>query len=205
MRSVCVVTSKSSAYYALVSRLRRAELPFESLLPDSETEGCEVILTTAEESIQFGDRAISLEELDENPGVFKGQVLARLDGKREPMLIGIDPGKRTGLAVFLGRTRLASSAFVSVHALRLRIGSFARKVPSEEVVIRIGDGNRALALRLAEAIEDDVPNATIEVVDEKGTSYRSPKMKGVPGDAAAASKIAFRKGVVVNRTPRSRV
>ncbi|HZW84350.1 MAG TPA: hypothetical protein VFE91_00405 [Nitrososphaerales archaeon] len=204
MRRVCVVTSKSGAYYSLVSRLRRAEVPFESLLPDSDVEECEVILTTAEEAVLFGDRAITLEELDENPGVFKGQILARLGSKREPILIGVDPGKRTGLAVFLGKTRLASSAFVSVHALRLRVGSFARKVPSESVVIRIGDGNRALALRLAEAIEEEVPDATIEVVDEKGTSYRSPKMKGVQGDAAAASKIAFRRGVVVNRTPRSR-
>lgn len=206
MSRICVVTSKSRSYYAIVSRLRRAELRFESLVPESDAGECELVLTTAEEAPQFGERALVLEDLDENPGVFKGQVVSRLSPNSEPLLVGIDPGKRIGLAVFLGRTRLAFSTFVSIPALRSRIGAFARKVPAEGVVVRIGDGNRALAYRIAELLEYEVPQAAIEVVDEKGTSYRNPKMKGVQGDAAAASKIAFRKGEVVSHpTPRSRM
>ncbi len=199
MNRICVVTSKAGAYYALVSRLRRAGLPFSSLLPGSDFGECELVLTTAEEAGQFGGRALALEELDENPGVFKGQVMARL-AEGQVVLVGVDPGKRTGLAVFYGQTKLAFSTFNSTGAVCSRVGDFARGIPSSRVVVRVGDGNRQMAGRLVEGLRRAVPRATIEVVDESGTSAGSSKMKGVQRDQVAAAKIAFRKGEVVSRT-----
>lgn len=199
MNRICVVTSKAGAYYALVSRLRRAGLPFSSLLPESDFRECELVLTTAEEAGQFGGRALALEELDENPGVFKGQVMARL-AEGQVVLVGVDPGKRTGLAVFYGQTKLAFSTFNSTGAVCSRVGDFARGIPSNRVVVRVGDGNRQMAGRLVEGLRRAVPRATIEVVDESGTSAGSSKMKGVQRDQVAAAKIAFRKGEVVSRT-----
>lgn len=198
MDRVCVATSKASAYYVLVSRLRRAGLPFTSILPDSDFGDCELVLTTAEEAGQFGGRALALEELDENPGVFKGQVVSRLRGKEDVVLIGIDPGKRTGLAVFYGETRLAFSTFDSAGAVYSRIGAFARGIPWSQLLVRVGNGNRSMAARLVEGLKKEVPEATIEVVDESGTSSRSSKMKGVQRDQVSAAKIAFRKGEVVS-------
>ena len=204
MRRVCVVTSRAGAYYALVSRLRRAELPFESLLPESDFEECELVLTTAEESSRFGERALALEDLDENPAVFKGQVISRLSGE-DVLLIGVDPGKRIGLAVFYGRTRLAFNTFESPAALSARVEAFARRVPFRRLVVRIGDGSRATAARLAYLIESQVPEATVELVDESGTSARTPRMKGVQSDAIAAARIAFRRGEVISHgSPRIR-
>ena len=206
MSRICVVTSKSRAYYALVSRLRRAGLPFQSLLPDSDVKDCELVLTTVEEAPKFGDMALSMEELDENVGVFKGQVVSWLQGYDDVLLVGIDPGKRNGLAVFYGRTKLAFNTFDSVPELCARVGEFARRVPALGTLVRIGDGNRAIALKLAESIGKEVPKAKIEIVDESGTSVRSAKMKGVQKDAGAAAKIAFRRGDVVShagpRTPK---
>jgi hypothetical protein len=54
-----------------------------------------------------------------------------------------------------------------------------------------------MASRLVDGLRREVPEATIEVVDESGTSTRSSKMKGVQRDQVAAAKIAFRKGEVV--------
>jgi len=202
---ICVVTSKSRAYYALVSRLRRAGLPFQSLLPDSDVKDCELVLTTVEEAPKFGDMALSMEELDENVGVFKGQVVSWLQGYDDVLLVGIDPGKRNGLAVFYGRTKLAFNTFDSVPELCARVGEFARRVPALGTLVRIGDGNRAIALKLAESIGKEVPKAKIEIVDESGTSVRSAKMKGVQKDAGAAAKIAFRRGEVMSHVgPRTR-
>jgi hypothetical protein len=194
---ICVATSKARAYYALVSRLRRAELPFSSLLPDSDFSNCELVLTTAEEAERFGGRALALENLDENPGIFKGQITSRLARGGEVILVGIDPGKRTGLAVFYGRTKLAFSTFDSVGALASRVGEFARGIPSEKVLVRVGNGNMAMAMRVADALKKEVAGATIELVDEAGTSVASSLMKGVQRDQVAAARIAFRKGVVV--------
>jgi len=200
---ICVATSKSRAYYALVSRLRRAGLPFSSILPDSDAGGCDVVLTTEDESDQFGARALVLERLDENPGIFKGQIVSRLGGEDDTILVGVDPGKRIGLAVFYGRTRLSFSTFESITAVSHRVGGFARAVPAGLVLIRVGNGNRSLATRLVDAFEREVPNAVVELVDESGTSVRTAKMKGIQKDQVAAAKIAFRKGDVVSQVTRN--
>ena len=193
-----MVTVKARAYYALVSRLRRAGLPFSSALPDSEFGDCDLILTTADEADQFGSKAMALEELDENPGIFKGQVVSRLSGNGDVILVGVDPGKRTGLAVFYGQTKLAFNTFDSTSAVCSRIGAFAKGVPSNRLLVRVGNGNKPLASRLVDGLRKEVPAAIIEMVDESGTSARSSKMKGVQRDQVAAAKIAFRKGEVVS-------
>jgi hypothetical protein len=196
---ICVATSRARAYYALVSRLRRAGLPFSSVLPDSDQGDCELVLTTAAEAAQFGRRGLTLEELDENPGIFKGQVLSRLTGE-QVLLVGVDPGKRTGLAVFYGQTKLAFNTFNSAGAVCSRVGAFARGVPSSSLLVRVGNGNRLMTAKLVDGLSREVPGATVEVVDESGTSAGSSKMRGVERDQVAAAKIAFRKGVVVSRT-----
>jgi len=202
---ICVATSKARAYYALVSRLKRAGLPFSSALPGSDFRDWDLVLTTAEEAGGLGEKALALEELDENPGIFRGQVISRLSGESEVILVGVDPGKRTGMAVFYGQTKLASSTFDSVGTICSRIGAFARGIPSSRVLIRVGNGNGPMVSKLVDGLRREVPDATIEVVDESGTSTRSPKMRGVQRDQVAAARIAFRKGDVVSRgTTRTR-
>jgi hypothetical protein len=207
LNRICVATAKARAYYALVSRLRRAELPFSSLFPGSDFGDCDLVLTTADEAKLFGEKsiALALENLDENPGIFKGQIVSRLGGGGGVILVGVDPGKRTGLAVFYGQTKLAFNTFDSAGAVCLRIGAFARSVPAGRLLVRVGNGNRSMATRLVDGLKLEVPGATIEVVDEAGTSTGSSKMKGVQRDQVAAAKIAFRKGEVVSHgTPRTR-
>jgi hypothetical protein len=202
---ICVGTSKSRTYYALVSRLRRAGLPFSSILPDSDFRECGLVLTSADEAWQFGERALALEDLAENPGIFKGQIVSRLMGNEDVILVGVDPGKRTGLAIFYGQTKLAFNTFDSSGAVFSRVGAFAREVPSSRLLVRVGNGNRSMAAKMVDGLRKEVPSATIEVVDESGTSTRSPRMKGVQRDQVSAAKIAFRKGEVVSRgTTRTR-
>jgi hypothetical protein len=201
---ICVVTSESWAYYALVSRLRRADLPFASLVPGSEFSDCQLVLTSSEEADIFGDKAVAVEDLDENPEVFKGQILSRMNNGSDVVLVGVDPGKRTGLAVFYGDTRLAFNTFDSMDALSARILSFAEGLPDVRFVVRIGNGNQVVASRLASDLQRLVPRAAVEVVDESGTSARTPKMRGVSTDEGAAARIAFRKGELISSKPRSR-
>lgn len=204
MSRICVATSKARAYYALVSRLRRAGLPFSSVIPESEFGECDIVLTTEDEAERFGGKALALERLDENPGIFKGQVVSRLGGEEDVILVGVDPGKRTGVAVFYGRTKLSSNTVQSAAAVCSRIGAYARAMPASRVVVRIGNGNRALAAKLVDGFRKEVPGAALELVDESGTSARTSKMKGVQRDQVAAARIAFRKGVAVSRATRSR-
>jgi hypothetical protein len=198
MNQICVATSKARAYYALVSRLRKAELPFSSVLPGSDCRDYELVLTTADEAEQFGGAALALEDLDDNPGIFKCQVVSRLNGEGDTILVGVDPGKRTGLAVFYGRTKLAFSTFDSAGAVWSRVGTFSRAMPASRMLVRVGNGNKSMVTRFVDGFRKEVPGATIEVVDESGTSRASAKMKGVQRDQVAAARIAFRKGEIVS-------
>lgn len=193
---ICVVTSDAAAYYSLVSRLRSAELPFSSALP-SATPGCELVLTTSKESSGLGANAMTLEELDADPGIFKGQIVSRLEGGTDVLLVGVDPGKRIGVAVFYGRVRLAFLTFASTDEVCKRVAAFAARVPSSQVLVRVGGGNRTVASEIVDSVMVGVPVATLEIVNESGTSAGSPRMRGVQRDQVAAAKIAFRKGEVV--------
>jgi hypothetical protein len=202
---ICVATSKAATYYAIVSRMRKASLPFSSVLPGADRGDCILIITSARETAQFGGMALALEDLDENPGVFKGQLLSRLNEGGDVVLVGVDPGTRIGLAVFYGETSLEYSTFGSIAGLSLRVGAFVRGMPEMRFVIRVGNGNPAMATKLIESLRLRAPDAVIEMVDESGTSVRRMRIRGIQGDQGAAAKIAFRKGEVVNpKSPRTR-
>jgi hypothetical protein len=193
-----VVTSKATVYYAIVSRMRKAGLPFTSVLPGEDCRDCALIITSAGEMRQFGGLALALEDLDENPGVFKGQLLSRLSEGGDEVLVGVDPGTRIGLAVFYGETSLEYSTFDSVVGLSLRVGAFLRSVPAKRFVIKVGNGNPVMAAKLIASLRLETPEAAIEMVDESGTSVRRVRMRGIQGDQGAAAKIAFRKGEIVS-------
>lgn len=184
--------------------MRRAGLPFVSLVPSASYAACDLVLTTGAEAEYYGSHAMPAEDLDENPFVFKGQVLSRLTGAEETLLIGVDPGTRIGMAVYYGETSLQFATFDSVDRIRAGVASFVKKVPAKKTMVRIGNGNPAQAMVLALFLTDEMPHATVEIVDEAGTSARGVKMKGIQGDQRAASKIAFRKGVAfVHSSPRT--
>ena len=145
-----------------------------------------------------------MEDLDDDPFLFKGQLLSRLDGGNESLLIGVDPGTRIGMAVYYGDAKIEFSTFGSAQDLCEKVVAFVTKVPAKKFTIRIGNGNQAMAIAMASSLTTMAPAASVEIVDESGTSARGAKMKGVQGDQRAAARIAFRKGNLFMRSPRSR-
>jgi hypothetical protein len=178
--------------------MRKAGLPFSSVLPGANCGDCTLVVSSARETKQFSGPVVAVEDLDENPGVFKGQLLSRLNDGANVVLVGVDPGTRIGLAVFYGETSLEYSTFVSVAELSLRVRAFVRGVRAKRFVIRVGNGNPAVAAKLIESLRFEAPDAVIEMVDESGTSVKRVRMRGIQGDEGAAAKIAFRKGKVVS-------
>jgi hypothetical protein len=203
MSRICVVTAKARAYYSIVTRLRKADIPFVSVVPGSGDSQCDLVLTTRGEADPFGSRAMVVEELDESPSVFRGQILSRMDGGKGTVLVGVDPGSRIGMAAYYADAELGFATFGSIQNLCEGVTTLVRKVPANESLVRIGNGNPPLAMKLGFLLMEELPNATIELVNEAGTSSRETRMKGIQGDQMAAAKIAFRKGLPLKRNPRT--
>ena len=202
MRRICVVTADGRAYYAIVSKLRGAGLPFLSLLPEDDQRECGLVITTKREAASFPAPAISLEELDESPDVARSQILARLTEGEQTIVVGVDPGSRIGAAAFLGETRLASRTFNSKRSAVTWLNRLAERVPSRRLLVRVGDGEPETAMWLADSLTSLIPGATVEMVDESGTS-RSGSARGLRKDQGSAARIAFRKGVVFRKQDRA--
>jgi len=201
MGRICVVTSDGRSYYAIVSWLRTAGLPFLSLLPDDDVQECGLVITTRKEAASFGVPTVALEDLDENPDVARGQVLSRLTEGEQNLVVGVDPGSRIGAAAFLGETRVASRTFNSKRSAASWIASLLEKVPSRRLLVRVGYGEPKTALWLANSIATMVPQAAVELVDESGTS-RGGGARGLQKDQSSAARIAFRKGATFRKEER---
>jgi hypothetical protein len=194
MKRICVVTGNGGAYYAIGSKLRNAGLPFLGLMPTDDLHGCELVVTTKKELASFSAPAIALEDLDENSDVARGQILFVLTGRRQNLLVGVDPGSRIGTAAFLGESLLASRTFNSRRSALAWVASILVKVPSRRSVVRVGDGDPSAAGWLAGELKSRVPAALVEIVDESGTS-RAKGTKGLQKDQGSAARIAMRRGL----------
>ena len=202
MGQLCVATDSSRAYYLITSRLRRAHMNFRSVIPgEAGIEDCDIVLTTRQEAGRFaGEDAIAIEDLDENPLVMKAQVLARVDGAGRELVIGIDPGSRIGLAVFYAGAGLGFHTFNSRASLYKTIFGLVRRVPNSRCIVKIGNGSRELASKLASDIGRTLTGVSIEIVNEEGTSARNVRFGSLPKDQSAAARIAFRKGAPYRAT-----
>ncbi len=193
MSRICVMTADGRAYYAIVSKLRSAGLPFLSLVPGDRSDECELVLTTRAETGLFHTPTMALEDLDENIGVARGQILARLSEGDKTLLVGLDPGSRIGMAAFLGEARIASQTFNSKISACNEVIKLVEGVSVRRSFVRIGDGDPGMAAWLADNLAARLPSTVVEVVDESGTSRRL-RVKGLQKDQGSAAKIAFRKG-----------
>ncbi|MDA4128461.1 MAG: hypothetical protein OK422_03230 [Thaumarchaeota archaeon] len=198
MGQVCVATSDGRAYYFMASRLRRMGISFLSITPSEVELGTpDLILTTKKEADLFKGDILIVEDLDDNPVIMKGQLLAHLADKgNAELLLGIDPGARMGLAVFYDGAELTSQTFSSRSLLCETVYELVSRIPCSRSVVRIGDGEPRLSSWLALKIHENLPKTTVEIVDESGTSVRNPKYKGLPRDQSAAARIAFRRGKI---------
>ena len=192
MSRICVVTADGRAYYELVSRVRRAGLPFFSLSPGDACDGCDLVLTTRAEANQFKTATMVLEDFDTNDDVVRGSIISRLSGGETMLLVGLDPGSRIGMAAFLGETRLASRTFNSKSGACNDVVHLIEGVSVSRTTVRIGDGDPTLASWLADNLASRLPGTVVEIVDESGTSQKS--VDGLQKDQGSAARIAFRKG-----------
>lgn len=196
MKIICVATSDGRAYYSVISRLKRTHLRFISVTPEEALRQTNrLIITTRDEAGLFDGWAVPFEDLDPDPLIMEGQILARMRGEdRGTLLVGVDPGSRIGLAVYYNENELGSLTLNSVEALQRILANIMRVIPHSRAIIKVGNGAPRFSKLLLRVISERVPDATIETVDERGTSTSRLRARGLTRDQEAANKIAFRRG-----------
>jgi hypothetical protein len=198
MRIIKVATDDGNAYYSIVSRLKRTHLRFSSVPPGQSIDSSrDLALTSRRELATFKGGAVAIEDLNEDPLVMEGQLLSRLlEESRRTLLIGIDPGSRIGLVIFYGGRELGALTTISAEKLVDLVATVVRDVPHSSLSIKIGGGEPKSSMRLARLLRQELsPSASIEIVDESGTSGGKRGAIGATRDQRAAARIAFRKGI----------
>lgn len=197
MDKICVATADSTAYYQILSQLKQTGFRFVSMVPSEVSdEESALVITTRKESDMIGGVSVAIEDLDQNPMVMRGQLLARMVNGAKRLVVGIDPGRRMGVAAFYEDTRIGSLTLSSVEEVSDTVTHIIKATPNSGVTVKIGDGDIRLARELGTSLKKSLGEVLVEIVDESGTSLGGIR-KGLTRDQSSATRIAFRKGVPV--------
>lgn len=217
---VGVSTSNGRAYYSITALLKRAGLPYVDIVAaDRPTiypagqlnsqiyfgPNVKVVITTRRERLEFiGSNVLCVEDLEDDVGIAREKILPYIYPPKPTdwFIVGIDPGKRTGIAAFFNHREVESSVVQSIDGTIARVCTLIDNAPPLiRKVVKIGSGNHALAARIAQILNSKYHDKVrIQLVNESGTSsLRKRRGKFSIGktetrDQRAARIIAFRGG-----------
>ena len=184
---IVVATEDFEVYHGVVTELRDRGLTFTTVEPGGDLpERTTVVVTGIEHADAYrAYRTIVAEPAEPRRAV--DSVLTLLRGGDGRTIVGVDPGRKPGIAVLAGE--------MVVAAFQVPL-SDAVEVIHEEVsdavdpLVRVGDGSRLESAKLVNELED----VRIELVDETGTTpYLGTGSRGM-GDVLAAVNIARLEG-----------
>ncbi len=197
---VAVVTVSGKAYYMLVDELKRRNMAFLSLTPQDEVPlGLEVVITTKEESALIRHPNVLIFEDFKDPAVVIDEAVRLIRGKDcyETIIMGIDPGKTTGIAVLADADVIEAFTVSGLRRAARSILELSKRAKAKENIVKVGDGAPIYSKELLHLLDKNLSEEyTIETVSEAGTnrSFGDGSCRRVARDAMAAVRIAERKG-----------
>lgn len=197
-RQIALITEDFLVHRSIVAELKARNLDFVTLSPKEAIPlSVRVVITTEDEfdEIDFDPDAIIIAK---KPSTTVDRAQRLLDRhKYERIIIGIDPGKYSGIAV------IGDGMVISVHQASVgRIDKIVHDILSEksaqDIIVRVGHGARLARTQIINMLlKLGVP---VELVDE---SFTTPSLgKGVRGqisDIVAAINIAHLEGIPVDK------
>jgi hypothetical protein len=194
MKVIGVFTNDFRFFYEVVKLLKERGVPFVSLgRTGSVPPSVGVVITTAheKESIRFG-KVVGLDDPEE--AINTARCLLAGGIKYRTILVGIDPGKSTGVAIFGEGKLLASETVGSPELVADSISRLLKCLSYAKSVARVGHGDPTKGNRIIRSIWPLFDE--VEIVDETGTSVGSEEP-----DVAAAKRIAMTKGLRLEELP----
>ncbi|SFC72613.1 hypothetical protein SAMN05444422_11723 [Halobiforma haloterrestris] len=188
---IVVATSDFEVYHGVVNELRDRGTEFTTVEPDDQLpEGTTVVITAADHAEDFPDATTIVADPDA-PRRAVDQALTAVRGDGGRTIIGVDPGRKPGIAVLAGEMVVAAFQVPLADAVDVIQREVAE---AADPVVRIGDGSRLQGAQLVNDLED----VRVELVDETGTTpYLGTGGRGME-DVLAAVNIARLEGEVVD-------
>ncbi|MCP8308288.1 MAG: hypothetical protein H3Z54_06300 [archaeon] len=196
---IAVMTLDGRAYYRIMNMLKEMGLKFHNVMPGEVLSPSVrlVITTEKEKNLISHDKVLFLEELSKDPYLAKERIIDNLySNSDESIIIGIDPGKRIGIAVYYRQKELMGDVLNSVDETIAKVVRLMMSTHAKKKIIRIGNGEPEMAEKIANELSKRLKNTIIELVDERGTSSLSKikPSKKVVRDQRSAMIIALRQG-----------
>lgn len=188
MKKAGVLISDAKLLYELIEVLRKEGIPFEIADPNHPMKGAGVLLTTERDYPKQASPKIINCSLDSIHRCAKIAKAALSDKRRiRSLVVGIDPGSCPGVAVLADQSVIDTAAVKAPDLVAEAVRDFVEVYPSDEVLVRIGNGDRTIRNRIFNSIWDmGIP---IEIVDERNTSTPCEQK-----DIEAAIEIALTPG-----------
>jgi hypothetical protein len=203
---VAVATVQGKPYFLLINQLKERNIPFISLVPGQPIPPrVKLVITTELEKQAVNHEKIivfhSEGELDSIVNEAKKVLLGKEAYDR--IVIGLDPGQATGLAVLADGKVIEESNCFSHQEIINSILKALKNVNflQTSVVVKIGNGVPLYKELLADLDEALPPEVLLEIVGEFGTNKplkenkRSRKIRHI----SSAIRIAGRNGRIIDR------
>jgi hypothetical protein len=194
MKVIGIFTEDFRFFYELVRRLKEQEEPFVSIGRDLEVPPqVGVIITTHEEAAKLDFPSV-VSEPDPDQALAMARCLLLGGVHYRTVIVGIDPGKSTGIAVFGEGKMLATETVLSPEDVPKSVARLLSCLDYTRSLARIGHGDPTNRNRIINGIWKMVDE--LEVVDESRTTRNTDRP-----DVDAAIAIAFTKGYQLDAPP----
>ncbi|OPY34856.1 MAG: hypothetical protein A4E32_00009 [Methanomassiliicoccales archaeon PtaU1.Bin124] len=183
-------------FYRLVRRLKERGEPFVSLtFHDPVPWNVTVVITTLAEKERV---PFSLVAAHEDPDMAINMAKAmRKGGSFGQLIVGIDPGRTIGVAIFGDGRLLLTEELGCPEETARTISRLTEGIVYDELLIRIGHGDRTVRNRI---IKNIWPLADrVEIVDETNTTRNTERP-----DIDAAILISKLEGEQIDKAPEIR-
>lgn len=203
---VAIATVQGKAYFLIVNKLREQNISFISLTPDEPVPPKVrlVITTEQEKSLVKHEKILVFHDEDELDNLIN-EVKKILLGKEafERIVIGVDPGEATGLAVMADGKVIEEGNCYSTQEVINNITKAIRNVNFSQTAVSVKIGNGVPVYKeLLEALDGALPpQVALEVVSEAGTNKPLKENRHSRGirHISSAIHIAGRTGHIVSR------
>lgn len=197
---IALITSDFAVYEKVVAELKSRDVPFTTLrVGEAVPPRVDVVITTGPEVDEIAWEGEHLVIFDQPAATVDRAI--RAVRHMEPagaVIVGIDPGRRPGIAVIAGDMIVAVHQ-VSVTEVEPMIKKIEREYHPATMLVRVGNGARLVTTQIINSLLN--AGFRVELVDESGTTPHIGKdvHTHTVRDIIAAINIARIKGAPVGK------